>query len=260
LVAGSALFVLITYTHAFYHRRLTVPLADLVRAAFVEIGAILILLPFVPFSLFVGGSYRLPPDPDNKRPRRHPVILLHGFAMNRTNWVWFGRQLAKRGFGPLYGTSYLTLQPVQRSAKHLARFIEQVRAREQAERVDIVSHSLGGVVARYYIEKMGGSHTVGRLVTIGSPHRGTAIAHYGPLIPSAIESRAGSPLLLSLGQIAASEVRYTSIWSHCDAIIEPPESSSIVPVGEDRVFKDIGHLSLLLSRRVLDIVADRLAS
>jgi len=50
------------------------------------------------------------------------------------------------------------------------------------------------------------------------------------------------------------------VWSRADAIIEPPESSSIAPVGEDRIFDDLGHLSLLLSPRVLDCVADRLAA
>jgi hypothetical protein len=52
----------------------------------------------------------------------------------------------------------------------------------------------------------------------------------------------------------------TSIWSRADCIIEPPESASIEPAGADVVFDDLGHLSLLMSPRVLDIVAERLGS
>ena len=62
-----------------------------------------------------------------------------------------------------------------------------------------------------------------------------------------------------MGPVIAREgLQYTSIWSRADAIIEPPESASIAPAGEDRVFDDLGHLSLLLSSRVIDTVAERL--
>jgi triacylglycerol esterase/lipase EstA (alpha/beta hydrolase family) len=262
LVAGILTYIVGSYTHAFWHRRLSTPLGNLVAAALREFGACLLLLPFWPLWLIVGASYEAVHEGAGEPSgRRHPVILLHGFAMNRTNWIWLGRRLAKRGIGPLYGTSYFSLQSVRRSALKLQRFIARVRAREGCERVDIVAHSLGGVVARYYIERLDGAAHIGRVVTIGSPHRGTAVARLGVLIPSARESRAESSLLTDLGPLAARDgIQYTSVWSRADAIIEPPESASIAPVGEDRIFDDLGHLSLLLSPRVLDTVAQRLAA
>jgi triacylglycerol esterase/lipase EstA (alpha/beta hydrolase family) len=261
LLAGILFYVVVSYVHAFWHRRARVPLTTLVKAALRETGACLLLLPFWPLWMIVGASYEAAHEGahDRARQNRNPVILLHGFAMNRTNWIWLGRRLAARGIGPLYGTSYFSPQSVRRSARRLADFVEEVLAREDGARVDIVAHSLGGVVARYYIERMDGAKRVRHLVTIGSPHQGTAVAHFGPLIPSALESRRGSALLAEIGPLAAREgISYTSIWSRSDAIIEPPESSSIVPAGEDRVFDDLGHLSLLLSPRVLDSVAERL--
>jgi triacylglycerol esterase/lipase EstA (alpha/beta hydrolase family) len=148
---------------------------------------------------------------------------------------------------------------VKRSAEQLRAFIDMIRGREGAERVDIVAHSLGGMVARYYIERLDGAKHVQRLITIGSPHHGTAMAQFGPFIPSARESRADSPWYAEMGPFLAREgLAYTSIWSRSDAIIEPPESSSIAPAGEDRVFDDLGHLSLLLSTRVIDAIVERL--
>lgn len=260
LLAACIFYVVTSYVHAFWHRRLTTPVASLVRAAVVELGACLLLLPFWPLWLVIGASYQAAHEGEGTaRGRRHPVVLLHGFAMNRTNWIWLGRRLAKRGIGPLYATSYFSPQSVRRSARHLERFIERVRRREKAERVDIVAHSLGGVVARYYIERLGGAANVGRLVTIGSPHRGTVIARLGALFPSARETLSNSAFYAELGPLSPREnIAFTSVWSRADAIIEPPESSSIAPVGEDRVFDDLGHLSLLLSPRVLDTVAERL--
>ncbi len=260
LVFACVFYVVTSYTHAFWHRRLTTPVGNLVRAAFVEFGACLLLLPFWPLWMLIGASYEAAHEGEGEaRGPRHPVILLHGFAMNRTNWIWLGRRLAKRGIGPIYATSYFSPQAVRRSAEHLARFVDEVRARERSERVDVVAHSLGGVVARYYIERLGGDARIGRLVTIGSPHAGTHIARLGPLMPSAIETRVNSQFYAELGPLRARDgVSYTSVWSRADAIIEPPESSSIAPAGEDRIFEDLGHLSLLLSPRVLDCVAERL--
>jgi triacylglycerol esterase/lipase EstA (alpha/beta hydrolase family) len=257
LIASCVFYVVTSYTHAFWHRRLTTPVRNLVRAAFVELGACFLLLPFWPLWLVIGASYQAAHEGEGRaRGTRHPVVLLHGFAMNRTNWIWLGRRLAKRGIGPLYATSYFSPQSVRRSAEQLGRFIESILVREKCEEVDIVAHSLGGVVARYYIERLAGRRNVGRLVTIGSPHNGTVIARLGALFPSARESLTNSAFYADLGPLAPHEgIAFTSVWSRADAIIEPPESSSIAPIGEDRVFEDLGHLSLLLSPRVLDTVA-----
>jgi len=260
LLAACVFYVVTSYTHAFWHRRLSTPVGKLVRAAFVEFGACMLLLPFWPLWLVIGASYEAAHEGAGvARGRRHPVVLLHGFAMNRTNWIWLGRRLARRGIGPLYATSYFSPQSVRRSAEHLARFVDRVCAREKCDHVDIVGHSLGGVVARYYVERLGGARKVGRVVTIGSPHNGTIIARLGALFPSARETFHKSAFYAELGPLARRhEVAWTSVWSRADAIIEPPESSSIAPGGEDRVFDDLGHLSLLLSPRVLDTVAERL--
>lgn len=256
LAVGCLTYVLSTYLFAFAGKKTD---ARVTRAALVELATTLLLLPLWPLWFFIGGSYQAAHEGEgHARGRRHPVVLLHGYGMNHTSWLWVGSRLAQRGIGPLYGTSYFSPQPVRRSARHLRDFIERVLAREDAAQVDIVAHSLGGVVARYYIEKLGGAARVGRLVTIGSPHRGTVLGRLG-LVGSAAELVAGSSFMSDLG-LPREGVVYTSIWSRADAIVVPPESSSIAPAGEDLVFDDLGHLSLLLSPRVVDAVAHRLST
>jgi triacylglycerol esterase/lipase EstA (alpha/beta hydrolase family) len=220
-----------------------------------ELGSTLFLITLWPLWWLLGASYKL--SYEGKDGGRRPIILLHGFAMNRSQWLWLGRRLARRGVGPLYGTSYFSPQSVARSARHLSRFISRVMAQEGAEQVDIIAHSLGGVVARYYIEQMGGSEHVARLVTLGSPHRGTRLGRFGlSIIPSARELVADSELLAGLRPI--EEVKYTSIWSRADAVVIPPDSSSVAPAGIDRVFEDLGHLTMLLSPRVVDAITEAL--
>jgi hypothetical protein len=52
--------------------------------------------------------------------------------------------------------------------------------------------------------------------------------------------------------------RYVSVWSRADAVVQPPESASIAPAGADEIFDDLGHLSLILSPRVVSVIDARL--
>jgi triacylglycerol lipase len=250
---GCVVYVATTYVLAFAGAPRP---RGLWRVALVEVLATVLLISLWPLWWLLGASYELAEEGKGKK--GNPVVLLHGFAMNRSQWLWLGRHLVKRGVGPLYGTSYFSPQLVAKSAGHLARFIDDVRAREGAEQVDIVAHSLGGVVARYYIEQMGGSQSVAKLVTLGSPHRGTRLGRFGLLVPVARELTEESELLAGLSP--AEAVEYTSIWSRADAVVIPPESSSVAPAGTDCVFDDLGHLSMLLSTRVADRIVEHLSA
>jgi triacylglycerol esterase/lipase EstA (alpha/beta hydrolase family) len=214
------------------------------------------LLPFYPFWLLIGAVYEGELEGRSADGARRPVILLHGFMMNRTNWLLFGRRLVARNIGPIYGMTYFSLQATRTSAERLAAFVDEVCLREDVEQVDVVAHSLGGLVARYYIERMGGAPRVGQLITIATAHRGTRLAHLGHGA-AARELRADSPLLAELG-LPAPGARYRSIWSRGDAVVVPSESASLGD-GRDLVIDDLGHLSLLMSRRVIDAVAGWLA-
>jgi triacylglycerol esterase/lipase EstA (alpha/beta hydrolase family) len=263
VVAGAGSYVLISYLLAFA-RPSARPPGRLFRAMAVELLTTLVVLPMWPLFLLLGASYELYPTtaPSARGALKRPVVLLHGLAMNRTQWMWMGRSLARRGIGPSYGMTYFSLQSVSRSARHLDRFVARLLRREGAAQVDIVAHSLGGLVARYYVERLGGAPHVGRIITIASPHHGTALGRLLAIVPSARETLRDSRLLGDLGPLTtgAAGVRYTSIWSRADAIIVPPESSSIAPAGDDQVYEDLGHLSLIFSPRVVDVVAARLAA
>ncbi len=259
LIASCVFYVSVSYSLAFLLGGRTLP-AGILRAMLSELVATLVLLPLWPLWWIVGGSYRAALEGEGRaRGERHPVVLLHGLAMNRTSWIWLGRRLINRGAGPLYGTTYFSPQSVHRSAIHLQRFVERVRAREDSPRVDIVAHSLGGLIARYYIEHLGGAEQVGRLITIGSPHKGSAMGRFG-FGPAVRATLPDSEFLHGLGPFNTSNhVTYTSIWSRSDAVIVPAESSAIAPAGVDYVFDGLGHLALLLSPRVADVVARRLS-
>ena len=262
-VGGIAGFNVVTFVGAF--ARAPRP-RGLLMAFIRELLANFLIIPAWPLMALLGARYEARIDGEPGQRQRRPVILLHGYLMNRTNWLWLGAWLARRGIGPLYGLSYLTLVGAERGAEKLARLVEKVCRLESADRVDIVAHSLGGLVARHYIEELGGGRRVRRLLTIGTPHHGTAWARLA--IGSARHDLSVARADARAGSAPPAGVLYTSIWSPCDNLVVPAESACITarstsaPTGgvEDLVFEGLGHLSLLVSPRVASAVATRLAA
>ena len=117
------------------------------------------------------------PGARNRGPR--PIIVLHGYAMNRANFVPLACRLARAGLGPIVGFEYWTLGRTAAAARQLGWFVDQVRAETGAAQVDVIGHSMGGVVGRYYVALGGGDGAVANLVTIGSPHTGTDVSRIG---------------------------------------------------------------------------------
>jgi pimeloyl-ACP methyl ester carboxylesterase len=255
--AGGVSFVLFSYTLAFVARPRRWGLS-LLRAAIVEILVIWAIVPLWPLWWVLGGIYEAAlRGVGEASGRRNPIILLHGFGMNRTQWIWMARRLRARGHGPIYGMNYFSLQSIARSSRQLSRYVDRVLEREHCAQVDLVAHSMGGVVARYFNERLSDGRKIGRLITIATPHAGTRMGRLGPGIPGARDLLGRSELLGELGPVRPG-ADYTSIWSRADAVVQPTESASIAPGGIDEVFEDLGHLSLVLSPRVVAAIDARL--
>src|SRR5689334_11357679 len=106
------------------------------------------------WALAVGVSAARPlgflglPGRKGRGPR--PIIVLHGYAMNRANFLALAARLSRAGLGPIFGFEYWTLGKTASAARRLAAFVADVRAQTGAATVDIIGHSMGGVVGRYY--------------------------------------------------------------------------------------------------------------
>lgn len=186
-----------------------------------------------------------------------PIIVVHGYAMNRANFVLLAGRLAGAGLGPTIGFEYWTLGKTASAARRLGALVEEVRARTGAPAVDIIGHSMGGVVGRYYVTLGGGDGVVRNLITLGSPHAGTDASVVGLGRPIR-ELLGGSTLLTRLASAPApSSTKITVIWSRGDVLVPGAEQARLAGA-EEVVFDDLGHLGLLVSRRVADAIIDRL--
>src|SRR3954467_5264063 len=115
----------------------------------------------------------------------YPVVLVHGTFGNRfDSWQLFSPALKAAGYcvyaldyGSYNGSGLLGIYgvgPIERSAQQLADFVRQVRAVTGAAKVDIVGHSQGGMMPRYFIKFLGGDSVVDDLVGLAPSNHGTA--------------------------------------------------------------------------------------
>ncbi|MHA6792796.1 esterase/lipase family protein [Pseudonocardia bannensis] len=192
-----------------------------------------------------------------------PILLVHGIMDNRSVFTVFQRALRRRGFGLVHAVNYSVLTGDLRTAAHeLRTHVERLRELTGAEKVHIVGHSLGGMIARYYVQRMGGSAAVGTLVTLGSPHTGTTAAYLLPT-PLARQLRPGSDVMDELAEPAPDcSTRFLVVWSRMDQMVLPQGNARLIHpdlLVEELEMRDVGHLSLPIDPRAVHWVASALA-
>ncbi len=191
-----------------------------------------------------------------------PILLIHGIMDNRSVFTVFRRALHRRGFGVVHAVNYGLFTGDLRDAAHeLREHVEMLCEATGADKVHIVGHSLGGVIARYYVQRMGGSALVDTLVTLGSPHSGTLGAY---LIPTALgrQLRPGSPTLAQLELPAPGcTTRFLVVWSRMDQMVVPQRSARLQHPDLDVTqmeLRDVGHFALPIDGRVVRWVVEAL--
>src|SRR5690242_9186201 len=192
-----------------------------------------------------------------------PILLIHGIMDNRSVFTVFRRALHRRGFGVVHAVNYgLFVGDLREAARELREHVEELCEATGAEKVHIVGHSLGGVIARYFVQRMGGSARVDTLVTLGSPHAGTLGAY---LIPTALgrQLRPGSPPLTELEQPAPGcTTRFLAVWSRMDQVVVPQRNARLRHPDLDVAqleLHDVGHFALPLDGRVVRWMVDALS-
>lgn len=200
---------------------------------------------------------------DDPLAARIPVLLVHGLVDNRSVFSVMQRSLRRRGFADVCTWNYSPLlSDVARGAADLGAHVERICAQTGHDRVHVVGHSLGGLIARHYVQRQGGDRRVESLVTLGTPHQGSLLAHVGPT-PLIRQLRPGSPLLRELAEPAPGcRTTVTAIYSDLDQVVLPTSAGRCdhVDLGARNVLvHGVGHMSLPRHRAVVDEVAATLA-
>ena len=189
-----------------------------------------------------------------RRKNQRTVVFVHGYLANQSSFFPLATYLRSTGITQALSFNYRSRNGVERAARELRDFL---REKVRGGRIDLVCHSLGGVVARTYIQEMGGFRRVGRCISLGTPHQGTYNSYW---IASRVgkELRPDSPLMtrLALSRGRGHAVKFSSILGGSDNIILP---RAFARDGENvLVVPNVGHVGLLFSPTVFFEVARRL--
>jgi triacylglycerol lipase len=192
-----------------------------------------------------------------------PILLVHGIVDNHTIFTVLHRALRRRGFATVSSYDYgLLTRDVPAAASLLGAAIEKLAADTGYERIHVIGHSLGGLIARYLVQRLDGDRRIDTLVTLGTPHQGSRWAHVVPT-PLVRQLRPGSPLLRELEQPAPGcRTRITAIYSDLDQMLLPTSSGRCDHPdlrARNVLFRGAGHMSLPIHRGVIDEVAATLA-
>jgi pimeloyl-ACP methyl ester carboxylesterase len=218
------------------------PLAYTLREVLREAFWVLVTQPIAPLWYFVGRRMG--------KATGVPIVFVHGYMQNRGCFFAIARALGKERVGPLHGFNYNWLLGIGETAKRLGDFVEGVRAEHGASAVDLVCHSMGGVVAMEYVHSEAGRDRVRRCVTIASPHAG--VAYTGPMVGvGGAQLRRGCAYMVNASARPVA-VPCLSIYSTHDNVVNPPATSALGHRGgTDRIVPHLGHLSILFSDDVI---------
>ena len=184
------------------------------------------------------------------------VVFIHGFFASAGAFRPMRARIERETGAHVASFTHAPGQSVRTIARKLAHVVDRIPL---TSRVHLVGHSLGGIVARWYVQELGGHTRVAQTISMASPFRGAPLAGRLPYFVGR-DLHEGSATLARLrtGQHAA-RVPHTSIIAGADHLVVPSESAAFHH-GEIVVLSGRSHNSLLFDREVVRIVAARVAS
>ena len=207
----------------------------LMGGEFLAICLILVTNPF-------GWSNR--PDKPAHNQSGTPVILLHGLFQNRSTWLWMKYRLRRKGITDLYTINLPAWKDVETLTERVAKLVDELRQLRGVKKVHLIGHSMGGVIARNYLQIRGGAEKVDRCILIGAPNAGSKLV---PFVVTNLGKNLmpGSPFLTNLNaQPYPENARLTNIYSRHDNLVLPFENA-ILEKQTNIEIASVGHNALL---------------
>lgn len=180
-----------------------------------------------------------------------PTLLLNGLFVNRSCWFWFKRQLRQRGIENIVTMNLSAWHSEEVLTELVAKQIDELRHRIGVNKVNLVCHSFGGMIARNYVQLRGGESKVEHLICLGSPHQGSKLATFS-ITPIGKILIPGSDFLQRLN--AAPEpagVALTNIHTTKDNMVLP-NSNTLLPWGRSVELDNMGHTSLIYRKPAIE--------
>ncbi len=258
IIIGLILFdlvvVLLSYSIFWYETANTNP--DLVKKRFTvknlwlvaslifsELFYDLLTLTTIPFGLFRKKDAAVTRG-------ETPVLLLHGLFVNKASWFWFKHCLRRQGFSNVVTMNLSSWHNEEVLTELVAKKVDELRHKTGVNQVHIVGHSMGGMIARNYVQLRGGGDKVKCLVCLGVPHHGSKLAVF-TLDPLGKLLVPGSDFLRKIdGAPVPEHIDMTNIYSDKDNMVLPC-SSSRMTWGKEIILNNLGHTALIYRKTAI---------
>lgn len=262
LIQIVATIVLLSYTLAWYENANLNPKLiagrftprNLLLAGRLVVSETLLLCITVLANLFGwlknGESVARPADPS-------PILLLHGLFHNQGCWWYVKLQLHRQGYSSIHSLNLPPWKNAEELTELIAKKVDALRLASDVDKVILVGHSMGGVLARNYLQLRGGEHKVAQLILLGAPNQGSK------LVPFALTKLArvllpNSEFLARLNQaVLPASVPVTNIYSRHDNIVVPSVLCDL-PQSRQIELENLGHIGLLYQPAALTALLDTL--
>ena len=189
-----------------------------------------------------------------------PVIIVPGWGAPHFHTAWIARQLASEGMN-VHTLAFprLGMGDMRVSAELLGEKVRDTCAAEGVPRVNLIGYSLGGLIARIYLQEFGGYDHLGRAVYVGAPQDGIYTAYPASFTRGGRQVRAGSAFMRELnrtGPCACHGRRCLSIYLSKDGIILPSKSARL-PCGYNLKLRwPVFHWGIVFNRDVISTAVD----
>jgi hypothetical protein len=192
-----------------------------------------------------------------------PILLVHGMVDNRSIFTVLRRGLVRRGFGRIETMNYsIFTGDIRAAAASLGAEVERIVEETGYERIHVIGHSMGGLIARYYVTRLGGDAHVHTLVTLGTPHTGSYLAYIWNNGLTR-QLRPGSALFEELARpVKDCQTRFVVYWSDLDQVVVPPRNSALHHDDlnvHNIALHGVGHMSLPITSSVVHGISTALA-
>jgi pimeloyl-ACP methyl ester carboxylesterase len=219
-----------------------------------EVGASLLAYELYPLAILGNSLPALPIFWTKTQSHRRPILFVHGIFHNKSAFFFLKQKLASKGWHHFREVNLLTsVHGISRLAERIRIEADRLREEYETDQIDLVAHSMGGIVSRYYIQKLGGDGVVKNLITLGTPHLGTTWSKYS-LLPHIRDLHPKSTLLQELNALPPpKKTRAVSVAGSFD-IMMVPQATAQWPGVRYIELKRMGHAGLLFSNRVAQII------
>ncbi len=219
--------------HRFNRKSLQLTLALIIPEVFFDF----LTLAAIPFGLINSKNQDL-------QRGETPVLLLHGLFCNQSCWLWFKRQLKKQGVKNIVTMNLSSWHSEEVLTELVAKRVDELRHQLGVNKVHLVGHSMGGIIARNYVQLRGGNDKVEQLICLGSPHHGSKLATFSvaPLGKLLIPN---SDFLQRLNVAPIPEkIQMTNIYTNKDNMVLPNANNHLSWGGAVEL-DGMGHTSLI---------------